>query len=288
MNFCIVTPCLNAERYIERTMHSVIKQTALSAGDGSIFLEYIICDGGSTDATLAIAERIAHDFSSMVDSISIRVHSESDSGMYDAIAKGFQRAAVADIYAYVNAGDYYAPHALEILDEVFSISCVEFVTGFDVVYNEQEHMVSCRLPYGYSRRLIDKGFYGGLLPHIQQESTFWSASLHKRIDFDRLRRFKLAGDAYLWSVFSQHANLYVVSAWLAGFTIHVGQLSQIRAESYREEHLSICRRPRFLDFLLAARFLMANYLPDAIKVALSSHLIAYDHSSGEYRVRGDR
>ncbi|MEQ8838857.1 glycosyltransferase [Haliea sp.] len=286
MKFCIVTPCLNAERYIERTMRSVVTQTALLTSTGNSFLEYIICDGGSIDATLAIANQIIHDSSTTEDRVSIRIYSESDSGMYDAISKGFGYAGEADVYAYINAGDVYSSHAFEILEQVFAIDGVDFITGFDVVYNEYGHMVSCRLPYGYDRSLVDAGIYGRFLPHIQQESTFWTQSLHQKVDFDKFRQFKLAGDAYLWSTFIRHAKLYVVSAWLAGFTIHAGQLSQNRADDYRLEHLSLCRRLNPWDFVLAGRALIVNYLPDAIKKSLAPYLIIYDHSVRRYRIRG--
>lgn len=284
MKFCIVTPCLNAEQYIERTMRSVIMQTALSESRTSSALEYIICDGGSTDTTLALAKRIALDCSAMEDRVSIRIYSGADSGMYDALAKGFRRAGEADVYAYINAGDVYSLQAFEILEQVFRIDGVDFVTGFDVVYNEAGHMVSCRLPYGYDRRMIDVGLYGGLLPHIQQESTFWTMSLHEKIDFDRFVQFKLAGDAYLWKTFSQHARLYVVTAWLAGFTVHAGQLSEVRAKEYRAEHLSMCRPRNLWDFMLGGWAVILNYLPDGIKRYMSPHLIVYDHAEGGYRI----
>ena len=50
--FGIVTPTLNAERYLEDTLRSIWAQAA----DG-IEIEHVLVDGGSTDGTLAVAER---------------------------------------------------------------------------------------------------------------------------------------------------------------------------------------------------------------------------------------
>src|ERR1035438_2180503 len=46
----IVTPCLNSERFIARTIESVLGQDYPN-------IEYIVVDGGSTDGTLAILDR---------------------------------------------------------------------------------------------------------------------------------------------------------------------------------------------------------------------------------------
>jgi glycosyltransferase involved in cell wall biosynthesis len=57
MKFSVITPCLNAAAHIEETVASVSAQAALR--DGSASLQHIVCDGGSTDGTLDILQRIA-------------------------------------------------------------------------------------------------------------------------------------------------------------------------------------------------------------------------------------
>jgi len=46
MKFCIVTPCLDAARYIDETIFSVLSQA------GPFRIRYHVQDGGSTDGTL--------------------------------------------------------------------------------------------------------------------------------------------------------------------------------------------------------------------------------------------
>ena len=70
----IITVCRNAEAAIEKTIQSVIKQNYPQ-------IEYIIIDGRSTDRTLEI-------IGSYEDKYPIKVISEPDHGIYDAMNKG--------------------------------------------------------------------------------------------------------------------------------------------------------------------------------------------------------
>ncbi|MDR1469497.1 MAG: glycosyltransferase [Spirochaetaceae bacterium] len=74
----IVTPCFNSEKYLEATIDSVLGQQYPN-------LEYIIIDGGSTDNTINIIKKYERELTYWV--------SEKDSGMYDALNKGFKRMA---------------------------------------------------------------------------------------------------------------------------------------------------------------------------------------------------
>ncbi len=91
----IITPCLNAEQFIEETIRSVINQNYRP-------LEYLIVDGGSTDRTLDIVRSFED---------RLRFVSEPDQGVADAINKGI-RLARGDIVAWLNADDVYLPNAI--------------------------------------------------------------------------------------------------------------------------------------------------------------------------------
>ena len=80
MMFSIITPCYNSEKTIERTLQSVQSQTYQN-------YEYIIIDGGSVDGTLSIVEAYKSKFNGKM-----RVISEKDDGIYDAMNKGIRMA----------------------------------------------------------------------------------------------------------------------------------------------------------------------------------------------------
>lgn len=103
MKFSIITVCLNSEKTIEKTIHSVISQK-------NIEMEYIIIDGVSSDRTLDIVNKYN-------DQIDIIV-SEPDKGIYDAMNKGIQLSS-GDIIGIINSDDWYEPNALEIVNKCF-------------------------------------------------------------------------------------------------------------------------------------------------------------------------
>ena len=95
----IVTPCLNMESYIARTIDSVLSQDYPN-------LEYILVDGGSTDGTGGmIREYLAKNPERM------RLIVEPDGGAAEALEKGLA-AANGEVFAYINADDTYFPGAL--------------------------------------------------------------------------------------------------------------------------------------------------------------------------------
>lgn len=85
----IITITYNAERFLERTVESVINQQATD-------YEYIIVDGASSDGTRAIIDRYQAYITDWV--------SEPDQGLYDAMNKGLHRANGRYVW-FMNAGD---------------------------------------------------------------------------------------------------------------------------------------------------------------------------------------
>jgi glycosyltransferase involved in cell wall biosynthesis len=91
----IVTPCLNAGRYLEETIRSVLAQDYPH-------IEYFVMDGGSTDNTLELLKR----YQGRLEWIS-----ERDRGTADAVNRGVERSA-GEILTYVNADDLLLPGAV--------------------------------------------------------------------------------------------------------------------------------------------------------------------------------
>lgn len=91
----VITVCYNAEKYIEKTMLSVLNQSYPD-------IEYIIIDGASKDHTVDIAKQI----SSQYPQRDIRVFSEPDKGIYDAMNKGIKNA-IGEWLIFMNAGDVF-------------------------------------------------------------------------------------------------------------------------------------------------------------------------------------
>ncbi len=277
----IITPCYNAAKYIQDTIKSVLSNTV--ARINIVDIEYIICDGGSEDGTVDIAEDLL--MKCGYSNLTTRVISEKDSGMYDALAKGL-KAATGDIVSYLNAGDLYSPHALEIVFDIFERLPVKWLTGFTVLYNELNHVVGVWLPFRYRRNLIQCGFYDQRLPFIQQESTFWSRDLLELIDYNQLKSYKFAGDHYLWQKFAEKTDLFIVEAWLGGWKIHSGQISE-EIDAYRGEMQLFSKKPSILDYATAFYDRLHFVLPNDLKKRLNQKtLIRFDFNRQKYVLPG--
>jgi len=89
----IITVTYNSAATLADTLHSIRQQTYP-------FIEHIIIDGASTDATLAIIEEHRYRFPN------VKVVSEPDEGIYDAMNKGIE-LATGDYVAFLNSDDLY-------------------------------------------------------------------------------------------------------------------------------------------------------------------------------------
>lgn len=90
MKITIITITYNSEKTIARTMESVLSQSMLEKSNGEDSVEYLLIDGKSSDITVAVAES----FRSRMEAkgIELRILSEKDKGIYDAMNKGIRQA----------------------------------------------------------------------------------------------------------------------------------------------------------------------------------------------------
>lgn len=98
----IITPSFNQARFLSQCIDSVLDQNYPN-------LQYLVLDGGSTDATLDILR-------SYRDRIVWK--SENDRGQADAVNKGL-RAAEGEIIGWLNSDDYYLPECFARALECF-------------------------------------------------------------------------------------------------------------------------------------------------------------------------
>lgn len=108
----IITPVLNRADFIAWSVESLKRQFA---GD----VEHIVVDGGSTDGTQQLLGKYSH----------VKVISEPDHGLYDAINKGIALSQ-GSIVGLLNSDDAYLPGAISALRRVLEdCPTVEMVAG---------------------------------------------------------------------------------------------------------------------------------------------------------------
>ena len=262
-SFTIVTPCRNAEKLVRVTAESVLGQTAVRSG--RVTLQYVVCDGASTDGTLDVVREVCGDRAELI--------SQPDRGMYQALANGLRRAT-GDVVAYLNAGDFYHPRAFDIVSDVIETGRARWVTGIYYVCNARGELIRSLLPHRFRRSFIRRGVYGRLIPlFIQQESTFWLRSLMDGLDYDQLENLKLAGDFYLWKCFAAKAELAIVDTFIGAFVRHAGQQSEDQ-RPYRREMVGICDPIRPWDVPIAIADAAGwALLPPPLKKLLNRELL---------------
>lgn len=114
MKISIITVCYNSSETIENTIQSVITQDYSE-------IEYIIIDGLSSDNTLQIIEKYKGKI--------VKIISEKDKGIYDAINKGIA-LATGDIVAILHADDFYTnENVISSVVEAFVKYSVDSVYG---------------------------------------------------------------------------------------------------------------------------------------------------------------
>lgn len=204
----IVTPNFNYGHMIERTMRSVLQQRYPA-------LEYIVVDDGSTDASVDVIRRYA-------DRLAHWSH-RPNQGQYASVNEGFRRGT-GEVMAWLDSDDVYLPWTLWCVARIFAqLPEVQWITGHPVVFQDGVmHHVQKRRPF--PRELIRAGrFHGtpGGLGWIPQEHMFWRRSLWERAG--ELRTQLTVGADYDMNVrFAEHAELYVTSTVLGGFSARPG------------------------------------------------------------------
>ena len=113
LKLSIITATWNAEIFLPRVIKSLEKQTDKD-------FEWIISDGASTDGTLEILKK--------VEGINIKVISQEDFGIYDALNRGIKNCN-GEFYLVIGADDELYPNAVKDYKEAIEDD-VDIVTAW--------------------------------------------------------------------------------------------------------------------------------------------------------------
>ena len=119
----VITVCFNSDRSIKDTLQSIASQSYKN-------IEHFIVDGASTDRTLEIIRAWrGHP---------VRLISEPDKGIYDAMNKGLALAS-GEVVGFLNSDDFYADSlVLEKIANTFHDETVQ-ASYADLVYVTQDN-----------------------------------------------------------------------------------------------------------------------------------------------------
>jgi glycosyltransferase involved in cell wall biosynthesis len=199
MKISIVTVCYNSEATIRDTLASVAAQDWPD-------IEHIVVDGGSKDATLAIVREFQHD--------RMRVLTEPDKGVYDAMNKGL-RLATGDAIGFLNSDDFFCRgDAVQLLAERLEASDADAVVA-NVALVDPDDLSKVRRYYsaeGYRPWMMRFG-------HMPPHPTLYI----RKAMFDRIGEFddsyRIAGDFDLIVrlLLGEKARIEKIPSTLVGF-----------------------------------------------------------------------
>lgn len=184
----VVTPSYGQEKFIERTLRSVLDQSYPK-------LIYVVQDGGSKDRSPEIIARHA-----------ARLHhweSVRDKGQADAIHRGFAHLASTlgpdAIMAWLNSDDLFAPGSLRFVAEYFATHPdVDVVYGHRIIIDDDDRDVGRWIMPRHNPATLE------WIDYVPQETMFWrkrawdlvggiDPSFQFALDWDLLARFQQAG-----------------------------------------------------------------------------------------------
>jgi len=209
----IVMPCLNAEATIEEAIASVL-------GQQDAPFELIVIDGGSTDRTVQLCRRF--------EDARLRISSQSDQGVADALNKGFAMAR-GTILGWLNADDVYLnARAINLAASAMAQQQADAVIGHSALLDR--HGRVSRTTYTWTTDL----------EHSQRGANIFTGSLlFSKAIWERFGGFnvnlKVAFEYELSDFLFATTNPRLVDQLLAGLRCHPGSLSERFPELMREE-----------------------------------------------------
>ncbi len=221
MKISIITPSFNQAQYIEQTIQSVLSQK------GDFHLEYIIIDGGSTDATLDILKKYTG---------KISWTSEKDRGQSDAINKGFKKAT-GDIIGWLNSDDLYEPDTLNNVARFFKKNpAVKWVYGKCRIIDEKNREIRRGVTF-YKNLLLRKYSYNKLLAEnfISQPAVFFRREILDDIGYLDLNQH-IVMDYDFWLRIGKKHPAGVINKYLASFRWYTDSKSgSLYKRQFRDE-----------------------------------------------------
>jgi glycosyltransferase involved in cell wall biosynthesis len=153
----IVTISFNQCQFLKQCIDSVLSQRDNLAAIG-VELEYILVDPGSSDGSRELIESYGDEIFKIF---------KKDMGPADGLNKGFL-VATGNIYAYINADDYFSSNAFVKAVKVFESNDCDVFSGHGWIVDEHDHKSHRCLSHKFS---LKQYALGNCV--VMQQSTFF-------------------------------------------------------------------------------------------------------------------
>lgn len=233
MKISIVTSCFNRVQTIRACMQSVLEQEYPD-------IEYIVVDGASTDGTWEVIKEVelytrSEEFRNGHPKFSMKVLSEPDHGMYEAINKGL-KMATGEYIGLVHSDDFlFSKQTIALVAERLEKTKAEFLygNGLFVDFEDTEKVVRNWIGGKYRRWKVRNGWlplhptcYIGR--EVMLKRGLYDESYKIAADSDLLFRYLLKGDLKV-----TYLNTYLVRMRMGGLSTDKARRKQMWMEDIR-------------------------------------------------------
>jgi hypothetical protein len=261
---------------LSETVTSLLNQQAIICGRASVNVVVV-----TPIAQVDNIRRWERDIGDLPPLARILVIPEETPGLYAALSTALS-AEEGEVFCWLGVGDRYEPQAFDLVLENIPKRDVWWITTCIVGRRTDGAIVRVTQPYRYRRFLFKRLVYGRILPSVQQESTFWSASLNRITLEPMFSSFRLAGDYYLWTRFVEQMEPIILEASTGSFRWHGDNLSA-EAREYWEEIERWCGKRSLLGDLAGRIEGIFWLLPNRFKARFNSNYRRYKWPEGPWR-----
>lgn len=259
----LVTPSYNQGDYLRDTIESVLDQQYPN-------LEYMILDGGSSDASVDIIRRYERHLSYWV--------SAPDGGQSAAIRAGFARASGV-LMNWLNSDDLLLDGALHAVAQRYLDTDADLIVGEDLHFVESpERPVKHLVPQHYEWPTCIRFWEGRFLHH--QPCTYFTRALYERVGGLRTElHYVMDTDLYCRMLREPDTRVAYLAQPISAFRLHEASKTCSRPELFEQEMIGVCERllpedQRTQDLAAMYRYITRWALHRAATAARRGHLAA--------------
>ena len=220
----VVMPSFNQARFINEAVRSVLDQSYAS-------VELIVCDGGSSDGTLEILERLNEQYKNL------RWQSEPDNGPADGLNKAIQLCR-GTIVGWLNSDDVYAQDAIKSVVAFFDENQDSLM-----VYGQGDHIDEVGVHLGvYPTSSPEKGlkaFENGCF--ICQPTVFFKRSMYALLGpINETLKTTFDFEYWMRAFSSFEGRIGFIDKKLANSRLHGQCITRLQRLDVATESLKLC------------------------------------------------